>query len=959
MASSEQFIRAMWDAFADPALQKWVKSVDPNMVLGPWSPQGNILDHLDQQRFDQLKNDVASIAASRDPEILKIIKGFNTMLGGQWGPEQEAQAKNIQGNVAAVAPTLMRWAPDWWDEMHGGAGSLASLASAIADVNQHNPDFTAEDAVRQAEEMSELMADPLVNRGFSGRELGKLYREAAKRGLVNRFSDVETAVKDITPIIGAVSAVRDVVGPGDYDTSDIPGMFTALDVMAPTGHYDFSQLEQDIRANNHLQNRGGLFGAAMAATGQTVQGAGVSQAQLSRDNAQLTAQARRSPVSNMLAATARARDAGLIRPGSAADTFLNDALAGNLKPISEHDWRQMMRQSGADPAAAAVLRNQPGANQLFLDSTPEYAQLPMTVRMHQGAFDHQRQFEQLERQYRGMPAAVLDGAKTEYVQRLGYKDFNHYNALQGPAAKQLQNVWNNAQTSGNVARNWSHLGWRGPVQRVTDEIKNGTQSPWAIGAAAAGAVRVPPTFPKAAMEKEAIRGLPDRTQFGNTSDLPTDSIVDLFVQRHKAQRAGEHYDLRIGNPQTGLYSWATKPPRLPAPGEKRFMRQQPIHSHRYGSFSGTIGSGYGKGEVRKEQQERILITKATPTKIEYTIASRGVPERYVLMKPNNWKEREWLLMNVTPTKKVPYDKVKYKKIPAEAVEKYIDQMQTGTSAQAKLDGASSLIKLMKGGAEVLSYRVHKDTGHPIVHTERMFGTRPKLDIPKKYQGTVLKGELYGQKGDKVIPPQQLGGLLHNTIEHSLQNQRNEGIEIKNMLYDIQQLGNKHLDQAEVPYAERRKLLEEVLPYLPADKFHLAEEVHTPEAAKAMWRQIVEGTHPLTREGIVFHPPVGRPVKAKPLEESDVYITSIFPGTGRLRGTGAGGFEYALEPGGLAVGKVGTGLSDVLRQQMWKNPNDFIGRVARIHSQEQHPSGAWRAPALLALHEDYPVKEPSL
>jgi hypothetical protein len=41
--------------------------------------------------------------------------------------------------------------------------------------------------------------------------------------------------------------------------------------------------------------------------------------------------------------------------------------------------------------------------------------------------------------------------------------------------------------------------------------------------------------------------------------------------------------------------------------------------------------------------------------------------------------------------------------------------------------------------------------------------------------------------------------------------------------------------------------------------------------------------------------------------------------------------------------------------MWNDPEAFVGRVARIHSQEQFPSGAWRAPALIALHEDYPRK----
>jgi len=484
----------------------------------------------------------------------------------------------------------------------------------------------------------------------------------------------------------------------------------------------------------------------------------------------------------------------------------------------------------------------------------------------------------------------------------------------------------------------------------------------------------------------AIRGIPDRTDFGDTGKLTKDQLVDLFIQRHLAQRAGEHFDYRIGTPDTGLYSWSMKPTRLPEPGQKRFVRQQPVHSHPYGSFEGRIGSGYGAGTVKQEQKGKVLITKASPTKIEFTTATSGVPERFILLKPDKWGEREWLLINNTPKEVIPYEKVRYKKIPAESVEPLITQMQEGTSVQAKIDGASSLIKLMSNGAEVVSYRVSKKTGRPIVHTERFFGGRPQMDIPKELVGTVLKGELYGERqptqnptakpgrtvaegtgsgpavpgtgrlddgrgSGRVIPPQELGGLLNASLVNSLDRQRQEGIQLKNMLFDIQQLGKQPVGQ-DVPYAERRKMIEQVLAHLPADKFGVPEQATTPEDAQAMWSQIRDKQHPLTEEGVVIHPPTGKPMKAKNLEESDVYIRSIYPGAGKYHNLGAGGFAYALSPGGPEVGRVGTGLSDDLRRDMHANPDAYTDRVARIHSQEQLPSGAWRSPALIALHEDY-------
>jgi len=386
-------------------------------------------------------------------------------------------------------------------------------------------------------------------------------------------------------------------------------------------------------------------------------------------------------------------------------------------------------------------------------------------------------------------------------------------------------------------------------------------------------------------------------------------------------------------------------------------------------------------------KQRVMITKASPTKLEYTVASSGVPERFILLKPEKWGDRDWLLINATPKEVIPYEKVRYKKVPAENVEPLLGQMQEGSSVQAKIDGASSLIKLMRNGAEVVSYRTSKKTGRPIVHTERFFGGRPEMEIPKELVGTVLKGEIYGTRPDRstqlpsaqpgravaeaakggpdlegggglddgdgdrgVIPPQELGGILNASIEKSLGTQRDRGIQLKNMLYDIQQRGKQPV--GDVPYAERRKMIEEVLQYLPQDKFHVAEEETTPEGAQNLWRQIVEGKHPLTREGIVIHPPTGKPMKAKQLEESDVHIRSIFPGQGKYHNIGAGGFDYSLSPGGPTVGRVGTGLSDDMRRDMHANPDAYTGRVARIRSQEQLPSGAWRAPAMIGLHEDY-------
>lgn len=448
-------------------------------------------------------------------------------------------------------------------------------------------------------------------------------------------------------------------------------------------------------------------------------------------------------------------------------------------------------------------------------------------------------------------------------------------------------------------------------------------------------------------------GIPDRAYYGHPDRIPAGTELDLVIKRHFARRAGLHFDVRVGD-KRGLHSWVTRK-GLPGPGGRVAMYHQPVHSWADRYFQGKIPSGYGAGTVKIHDEGKILVTKASPNFIHFTRTDKRYPERFVLFKPKTKPGRkdDWLLVNVTPTKPLPYAKVRYARVAAEDVEEKLRQMKEGDTVEAKIDGSASLVALLKDKVETVSYRAAAGSGFPIVHTERMFGGKAQLDVPKDLQGTVLKGEIFGTKNDKVIPPQELGGILNATVANSLQAQRDKKIKLKTLLYDIQQLGKKPIDLETTPRAERRELLERVMKILPKDKFQLSEAV-PPEKALDLWRRIGAGQHPLTEEGIVGWPATGKPFKAKFTDDIDVHITGIFPGSGKYEGVGAGGFEYALEPGGQPVGKTGTGFSDEMRRDMFAHPENYIGRVARIRSQQQLPSGAYRAPSFIAPHEDYPA-----
>jgi hypothetical protein len=320
---------------------------------------------------------------------------------------------------------------------------------------------------------------------------------------------------------------------------------------------------------------------------------------------------------------------------------------------------------------------------------------------------------------------------------------------------------------------------------------------------------------------------------------------------------------------------------------------------------------------------------------------------------NGKKTKQWLLINTTPTEPIPYKKVHYSKVSPEKAESVLENLQPGSSVQAKIDGAASLTKLMDDKLDVVSYRKSKETGGPILHTERLFKGKPvTVKIPKEYVGSVLRGELYGERKGESIPPHELGGILNSSVMKSVAKQMQEDINLHNMVFDVQQVGEK--PTTDLPYERRMELVRKILSHLPKEKFHAPEEAKTPEEAKRLLRDIHGGRHPTTEEGIVIHRPNEKPIKVKFTEDHDVHITGVFSGGGKWEGKGGGGFTYALKPGGPTVGKVGTGLSDDLRRDIHEHPEDYIGRVARIRAQAQHASGAYRAPALVAFHEDYPM-----
>jgi uncharacterized membrane protein (UPF0127 family)/acylphosphatase len=142
-------------------------------------------------------------------------------------------------------------------------------------------------------------------------------------------------------------------------------------------------------------------------------------------------------------------------------------------------------------------------------------------------------------------------------------------------------------------------------------------------------------------------GLPDKDTYGEpTKDLTPGQLVSYYLQRHQTVRKpnNPHLDLRLGTPQTNLFSWAIPKATLPEPGEKRLAPQTPVHRFEYGNFQGRIGKGYGAGQVAQQDKGRAMITRTTPKTIHFELKDNQKPARYTLIKINTDSGRDWLLI---------------------------------------------------------------------------------------------------------------------------------------------------------------------------------------------------------------------------------------------------------------------------------------------------------------------------
>jgi len=428
---------------------------------------------------------------------------------------------------------------------------------------------------------------------------------------------------------------------------------------------------------------------------------------------------------------------------------------------------------------------------------------------------------------------------------------------------------------------------------------------------------------------------------------PTDTFFDatMGIQRHHAERAGEHLDLRLAMPQTGkAHSWAIPQGRMPKPGEKVLAVESGDHDLGYMTFSGTLTKGYGKGRVALEALDKIEVLESSPDKVTFAQYTGSGVNRYTLVKTTG---QNWLLLNTTATNQTRPEIPQFKRSYSELTESQVlDRVRNENTLMApKIDGAHVVFGLRPHRRiDVFSYRPSRKGSELIDHSFKT--DLYKYKSPTSLGKTILRGELYGvdSKTQRPLHSAETGGLLNSGTRRSREMQKSQG-KLTHLIYDIDTFRGK--DVSQLPYSLKLELLKRVKQEMP--ELQIVQPARTYVEKSNLLDEVKSGKHPLSQEGVVvYNLHEATPEKYKITKDIDVYFHAPFsPLVGsRLEQMGAaGGFYASRELGGEPNIRVGGGLSDELRRDIAQNPEKYRNRLAKIYIQEELRSGKVRMPIL--------------
>jgi hypothetical protein len=461
-------------------------------------------------------------------------------------------------------------------------------------------------------------------------------------------------------------------------------------------------------------------------------------------------------------------------------------------------------------------------------------------------------------------------------------------------------------------------------------------------------------------KKEFAPGIPASRAVKSIRSAKGTEVWNLAVQQHPAQRAGDHFDIRLVDPNEGdAHSFVTrKGEGLPQPGGRAFrVKQQPTHTSDYAlKFEGEIAKGYGKtrkGEkVKHVLNEPVEVLQASQDFVRFNLYTGRGPQEFILTRDKKRPEDPgWFLINVTKTrdrlKDLPFSKPKYKEVKPGAID-FSDEDQV---MAAKLDGGHNTFVLKKGQRpRIFSYRVPKERKTGAIEHSQKVESLYHSRVPASVHDTILRGELYARGEKGPVRAEIVGGMLNAGVWKSRELQKEHG-KLRAAVFDVVKFRGK--DMTNATYAEKLDALKEVQKQMP--QFEIPDMAFTEEEKRALLDSIEKKLHPATHEGVILWPrhKPGRPIKSKFTVDHDVFVHSVTQAKGKdgKPKDEAGAIWYSLTPDGPPVAKMGTGFSSALRKDLWKRRDSYIGAVAKLTAERQTKRGAFTKARFQGWHLD--------
>lgn len=385
----------------------------------------------------------------------------------------------------------------------------------------------------------------------------------------------------------------------------------------------------------------------------------------------------------------------------------------------------------------------------------------------------------------------------------------------------------------------------------------------------------------------------------------------MVIQRHQAERAGEHRDLRV-HTDHGAESWAV-PKGLPdQPGKPRLAIQQPVHEKEYSQFSGTIPSGYGKGKVSVEHWGDIDILKWGKNTKKIHVLSGKKKGIYTLKRTD---KNNWMVIKHKEGKGMEH----YKLAPVKKKLKSEMWDDPNYVAELKRDGARYALQLGADGTKVISVR-KSVKGLPIDKSPNVPHISHELRS-KEYEGTVLDAELFHDKGHNT-----LGGIMNSEPAKSRKTQEEIG-KVKYEVFDI--LKYKGVDVTSEPYVKRRAMIEKLNKEL---NLSISQKYEI-DKRKKYEELIAKGEEGIVLKGknSPYYDNDWAKAKKEETVERAIIGFEMVSDTAKAHGGKVGAIKVATYQDGkwIYAGKVASGLTDELRDDMTTHPHKYLGKIIEI------------------------------